>query len=206
MARVRVHQHVNPLARYFRELEIEPLDLPALFENPKARLHVDIGCGRGRFLLKMAREYPGQNFLGLESREPLVAEANEIREREKLKNLHYAFCSAPLHLGRLLGNVPGETVSLVTIQFPDPWFKKRHMKRRMVNAQLVGYITDHLAADGRVFVQTDVLELADDMAEHFKKGGFREETLDKNFLPIKTERELSVERRELPVYRAIYYR
>lgn len=204
MTRIRVHQHVNPLAKYFRELDVAPVDPNEVFQHPQAKLHVDIGCGRGRFLLKIAKESKDRNFLGLEIRAPLVTGANEVRDNQNLKNLHYVFCSATLHLGRVLEFIPSESVDLITIQFPDPWFKKRHAKRRMVNTQLVGYIAEHLAPDGKVFVQTDVEELADDIAEHFQGGGFRGETLDRNILPVKTEREISVENRELPVYRAIY--
>ena len=206
MTRIRVHQHVNPLAKYFRELEVDPLDPSSIFKNPGAKLHIDIGCGRGRFLLNIAKQFSDRNFLGLEIREPLVTGANKIRDAEGLSKLHYVFCSASIHLARVLEVIPPENVDLITIQFPDPWFKKRHAKRRMVNPQLVGFINNHLAADGRVFVQTDVGELADDIAEHFQAAGFRGKKMDRSILPVKTEREVSVENRNLPVYRAIYSR
>ncbi len=53
MPRVRVHQHVNPLSPYYR-FTPKPLEIEKVFENPDLPLHLDIGCARGRFILKMA--------------------------------------------------------------------------------------------------------------------------------------------------------
>lgn len=203
MARPRVHQHVNPLAKYFRELPVEPLDFGAVFEEPDLPLHLDIGCGRGRFLFEMAEQRQDRNHLGIEIREPLVEDANKKVSEAGLNNIQYVFCNAPLHLGKLLEKSADQIVKLVTIQFPDPWFKKRHAKRRMVNKDLVRGISEKLADDGRVFVQTDVLELFEEMTELLFEAGFEVESLRENILPVRTEREISVENRGLPVYRAL---
>ncbi|MCB1024041.1 MAG: tRNA (guanosine(46)-N7)-methyltransferase TrmB [Acidobacteria bacterium] len=203
MTRVRVHQHVNPLAKYYRELPIEPLDCGKTFENPRLPLHLDIGCGRGRFLLEMAAMKPGYNFLGVDIREPLVIEANEIRDDRKMTNLHYEFCNATIDLNVLLRDLPENSLQFVSIQFPDPWFKKRHSKRRMVKDQLVETIYGHLSKEGTVFIQTDVEFLSAEMVELFEEGGFQRFEIDENPLPAQTERERSVIGRDLPVYRAI---
>ncbi len=78
MSRIRVHQHVNPLAPYYR-FTPKPLAIEKIFASPDLPLHLDIGCARGRFLLKMAQVEPRQNFLGVEIREPLVEEANHSK-------------------------------------------------------------------------------------------------------------------------------
>ena len=205
MARVRVHQHVNPLAKYFRELPVRPLAVEKVFADPELPLHLDIGCGRGRFLLEMAKLEKDRNFLGVEIREPLVTEANQIRDTQNLKNLHYEFCNATLDLDVLLREVPADILQMVTIQFPDPWFKKRHAKRRMVKDKLVETIAGKLAPDGKVFVQTDVEFLAEEMSGLFEQyGHFRRIETKANILPVKTEREISVENRDLPVFRAVF--
>lgn len=204
MARVRVHQHVNPLSPYYLQ-EPEPVDLSALFADPAKPLHLDIGCARGRFILRMAEAEPEWNFLGIEIREPLVDEANRLAAEANLNNLHYVFCNAMLRLRQLLSDVPDGVLQAVTIQFPDPWFKKRHAKRRMVNADLVATVIDKLASDGKIFVQTDIEFLADEMSELFRADERLTETeTSENPFPVKTEREISVEDRELPVYRSIW--
>ena len=204
MPRVRVHQHVNPLAPFYRQTPV-PLDIEQLFADPSRPLFMDIGCARGRFLLKMAGEMPEFNYLGIEIREPLVDEANRLAAEAGLTNLRYSFCNAMLWLDRLIEKIPDGVLQMVTIQFPDPWFKKKHAKRRMVNREMADAIAQKLAPGGKVFIQTDIEFLADEMFEVFRAHeGFREEEIDANPFPVQTERELAVEGKSLPVYRSAF--
>ena len=155
----------------------------------------------------MASAESAWNYLGVEIREPLVDEANRIAGEEGLTNVHYAFCNAMLWLDRLMEKVPQDRLQAVTIQFPDPWFKKKHAKRRMVNEEMVDVIARHLAPGGRVFVQTDIEFLAEEMFELFRTDKrFIEDRVDKNPFPVKTEREKAVEAKDLEVFRAFFRR
>ena len=204
MARVRVHQHVNPLSPHYKQ-EPMPVDLASVFADPSLPLHIDIGCARGRFILRMAELDAKSNYLGIEIREPLVTEANRLASEANLPNLHYAFCNAMLFLDKLIAGVPDGTLQMVTIQFPDPWFKKRHAKRRMVNAELVKAIADKMADGGRIFVQTDIESLADEMFERFRvEPRLAEKATNANPFPVRTEREKAVEDKDLPVYRSCF--
>ena len=204
MPRVRVHQHVNPLAPFYRQAP-KPVDLSEVLASPDLPLHLDIGCARGRFILRMAEIEPKWNFLGVEIREPLVVEANRLGQEAGLTNLHYTFCNAMLWLDRLIESVPEGMLQMVTIQFPDPWFKKRHAKRRMVNAELVETVVDKLAPSGKIFLQTDIEFLAAEMCELFTAderigslGVFE------NPFAVKTEREKAVEEKGLEVFRSLF--
>lgn len=204
MPRVRVHQHVNPLSPYYRQAP-KPVNIADVFAHPELPLHLDVGCARGRFILRMAEAEPTWNFLGVEIREPLVDEANRLAAEAKLNNLHYAFCNAMLWLDKLLSEIPSERLQMVTIQFPDPWFKKKHAKRRMVNDEMIETIARHLAPNGRVFVQTDIELLAEEMSELFRNSkAFREMPTSENPFPVKTEREKAVEEKGSNVYRVIF--
>lgn len=204
MARVRVHQHVNPLSPFYTQ-EPEPVDLARVFDDPELPLHLDIGCARGRFILRMAEAEPAWNFLGVEIRDSLVTEANEIAKDKRLTNLHYEFCNAMIWLDRLLAEIPDGVLQMVTIQFPDPWFKKKHAKRRMVNAELINAVMNRLAVSGRIFVQTDIEFLADEMFALFRgTEGLREVLVTDNPFPVRTEREKAVEDKLLPVYRTMF--
>ena len=204
MPRVRVHQHVNPLAPYYI-FKPEAIELGKAFTDARLPLFLDIGCARGRFILKMAELEKRQNFLGVEIREPLVEEANRLAREAGLNNIHYEFCNAMVALGDLLENIPESLLETVTIQFPDPWFKKKHAKRRMVNAELVETIIKHLAVGGRIFVQTDIEFLAEEMFELFRRReNLRETPLTENPFPVKTEREKAVEEKDLPVFRTMF--
>ena len=204
MGRVRVHQHVNPLAPYYRQAP-KPVDIEHVFADPAKPLLLDVGCARGRFLLRMASAEPKWNYLGVEIREPLVDEANRLAHEAGLVNLHYKFCNAMLWLDRLLDGVPPGILQTVTIQLPDPWLKKRHSKRRMVNPAMVDTIAKHLTPGGRVFVQTDIEFLSDEMFTLFRGDErFREEPIEQNPFPVKTERERAVEEKALPVFRSCF--
>ena len=204
MPRVRVHQHVNPLAPFYRQAPM-PVDIESVFQAPDNPLLLDIGSARGRFLLRMAEAEPRWNYLGVEIRGPLVDEANRLASESELANLHYAFCNAMLWLDRLLSGVPARVLQAVTIQFPDPWFKKKHAKRRMVNEEMVETIARHLAPGGVVFVQTDIEFLAEEMFELFRASDkFVEQRINENPFPVKTEREKAVEGKGLPVYRSLF--
>jgi tRNA (guanine-N7-)-methyltransferase len=204
MPRIRVHQHVNPLAPFYRQAP-KPVDLTGVFTDPGKPLHLDIGCARGRFLLRMAKAEPGWNFLGVEIREPLVDEANRLAAEAGLPNLYYSFCNAMLWLDRLLEGLPEGMLRMVTIQFPDPWFKKKHAKRRMVNKELIDAVVDKLAVKGKIFVQTDIKFLAEEMFGLFDADErLAEDVIETDVFPVKTEREKAVEDKELPIHRKLY--
>lgn len=204
MPRVRVHQHVNPLAPFYRRSP-SPIVLNDVFAAPERPLHLDIGCARGRFILRMAEITPEWNFLGVEIRHQLVDEANRIAGEKGLANLHYSFCNALLWIDRLIEKIPAGRLQTVTIQFPDPWFKKKHIKRRMVNAEVVEAIVAKLSHGGTIFVQTDIEFLADEMFELFRQSEkLKEVAAEENPFSVKTEREKAVEEKGLPVYRRVF--
>ena len=210
MAVVRVRNHVNPLSNKY-QIAVSPLDWEKTYAVPTQPLHLDIGCGKGRFLLSVATLEPNWNFLGLEIREPLVQEANTWRDELGVTNLHYLFCNVNKSLRSLLSHLPVGTLQRITIQFPDPWFKNRHAKRRMVQPELVAELATYLAAGGIVFLQSDIEVLAMEMRARFdahpdfQRQG-TEDWLVENPLPVPTEREKSTLSRGEPVYRALFVR
>lgn len=210
MAAVRVRQHVNPLSKKY-QIPVSPPDWTQIYPNLSQPLHLDIGCARGQFLLNMAQLQSNWNFLGLEIRETLVEEANKQRDELSLKNLHFLFCNANNSLRPLLSSFPSGTLQRVTIQFPDPWFKKRHQKRRTVQPEMVAELANYLPIGGEVFIQSDVKQVAEEMrdrfAEHpaFQREGFAE-WLDINPLPVPTERERLTLSKGEPVYRVLFRR
>ncbi|NEN93682.1 MAG: tRNA (guanosine(46)-N7)-methyltransferase TrmB, partial [Okeania sp. SIO3H1] len=136
MARVRVRQHVNPFSSKYQQLVTLP-NFSNIYSDINKPLHLDIGCGRGKFLWQMAQTEPEWNFLGLEIREPLVIEANNLLNEKGFNNLHYLFCNANISLEKILQSLPEGKLQRVSILFPDPWFKRRHQIRRVVQPKLV---------------------------------------------------------------------
>ena len=99
-------------------------------------------------------------------------------------------------------------IKRVSIQFPDPWFKTRHQRRRMVQPELVNAIASHLVTEGEVFIQSDVQQLAEQMWNSFSAHPafhpLGEKWLVDNPLPIASEREIATISRNKPVYRALF--
>ncbi|MGB7440027.1 MAG: tRNA (guanosine(46)-N7)-methyltransferase TrmB [Coleofasciculaceae cyanobacterium] len=207
MPRVRVRQHVNPFHKRY-QTPVTPPNWEKVYDQFNKPLHLDIGCGRGEFLLRMAVLEPDWNFLGLEIREPLVERANTLVDELGLTNLCFLFGNASNCLPPIFQSFPGEFLQRVTIQFPDPWFKKRHAKRRVLQPELVNDLANYLSCGGMVFLQSDVKEVAQEMCNYFEANpAFSrqdEDWLMTNPLPVPTEREtLTLSRRE-PVYRALF--
>jgi tRNA (guanine-N7-)-methyltransferase len=205
---VRVREHVNPLSQKY-QVPVQPPDWQKIFAKPDQPLHLDIGCGRGRFLLSMAQCEPDWNFLGLEIREPLVEQANNWKDELGLQNLHYLFCNVNNSIAPILRIAPSKVLHRVTIQFPDPWFKRKHQKRRMIQPAVVATLATHLVDGGNVLIQSDVKEVAQEICDRFaahpafqKQGS--EDWLPTNPLPIPTERETSTLLRGEPVYRVLF--
>ena len=210
MPKVRVRQHVNPLSNKY-QTPVQPPNWENVYAQPAQPLHLDIGCARGEFLLSMATLQPNWNFLGLEIREPLVEQANAKVSELGLSNLHYLFCNVNNSLKPLLETFRVGRLQRVTIQFPDPWFKKRQVKRRVVQPELIDTLAAYLIDGGEVFLQSDVEAVAVQMCDRFeahpafqKQGA--QTWLATNPLPVPTEREVSTLSHGEPVYRALFIR
>ena len=207
MGRSRVRQHVNPLTDKYQQVFAMP-EWEGIYADLNAPLHLDIGCARGRFVLEMAQRYPDRNFLGIEIRDPLVKDANDIRDRLQLKNLHYLFANINTSLQALLDSLPSDRLQWITIQFPDPWFKKRHHKRRVVQPDLVDILACHTPSDTVFFLQSDVEEVALEMREKFLEHSLFETEhsdfwLADNIFDVPTEREVATQNKGEPVYRVL---
>ncbi|WOD38382.1 tRNA (guanosine(46)-N7)-methyltransferase TrmB [Nodosilinea sp. E11] len=210
MAVVRVRQHVNPLSERYQA----PVETPAwetLFANPQQPLHIDIGCGKGVFALHMAQLQPEWNFLGLEIRRPVVESAQKRQQESGLSNLHFMYCNVNISLRALLESWGDPNpLQQVSIQFPDPWFKKRHQKRRVLQPELVATLAEFLPSGGRVVVQSDVEAVAIDMCDriaenpHFLRSS--SDWLPTSPFPAQTDRERVTLEQGLPVHRAIFTR
>ena len=115
------------------------------------------------------------NYLGLEIREPLVHRALHWTKLLQLDHcVTFMNVNGTLHMKALLESYPGLTRPiLVCIQFPDPHFKKRYHKRRIVQESLVLDLAELLPSGSLVFLQSDVFEVAKDMRNAFERFGTR---------------------------------
>ena len=150
---MRVRQHVNPLHSHFGRFRgaIPPFVDGQLIE-------VEIGCADAQFLFERSTADPQRLYVGLEIREELVDWVNRKAKREA-RPVHAVFCQAQLHIDHIFA---GRKAERVYLNFPDPWFKKRHHERRMIDDALITGVASILRPGGELFVQTDVWDIAID--------------------------------------------
>ncbi|GAX21338.1 tRNA (guanine-N7-)-methyltransferase [Fistulifera solaris] len=229
----RFRQHVNPLARQYQQPTVLTDSWPQdTFTICKKPLHLDIGCGKGGFLLDMVKKTAEEcasselsmadalpyNYLGLEIRPGVALMAKErIPVHGAVGVLDYVGCNANVDLDRIMDRYHSQSNRLlldrVSIQFPDPHFKSQHAKRRVVTPALVSTLAKYMPEDSHVFLQSDIQSVLDDMRLRFRESAYFKDTiesveqyLEENPWGVPTEREVSVLKKEMPVYRAILIR
>ena len=138
-----MRQHVNPLSSNFNQIERIP-SLSEMFGDSKLNLHLDIGCAAGEFLFDLALVNTSWNYLGIEIREKLVKNAKlKVIERE-IKNLYFVFGNANNILNDVQSKFIIKNLKSISFNFPDPWFKKRHYKRRVIQPEFINILSNSL--------------------------------------------------------------
>ena len=206
-----MRQHVNPLSKNFFEIDpIPPLN--QVFENPKLPLHLDIGCASGDFLFELSLKNENWNYLGIEIRKKLVLNANlKLKSREN-KNLYFSFGNANNIFENSINKSIIDFITSISFNFPDPWFKKKHHKRRVIQPKLINLLSNSMKKGSLIFIKTDVRELFDHMENtisesiKFKKLVNQDVQFEKSFNPnrIRTNREKHVIFNQLKIYESIY--
>ncbi len=139
--------------RPLRAEDFPPILFPEIFGND-GPVEVEIGCGKGKFLLARAQENPELNFLGLDYAGKWMRIGQTRGEKRDLRNLKFMKGEA----GFLLGRLRPESVAVFHIYFPDPWPKRRHQKRRLITAAFLERLCGLLRRDGLVEIATDSLD------------------------------------------------
>ena len=206
-----MRQHVNPLSKNFFEIDpIPPLN--QVFENPKLPLHLDIGCASGDFLFELSLKNKNWNYIGIEIREKLVLNANLKMKSRENKNLYFSFGNANNIFNQSNNKSIINFITSISFNFPDPWFKKKHHKRRVIQPELINLLSNSMKKGSLIFIKTDVRELFDHMeftiAENIKlkKVPYQDVDFCESFNPnrIQTNREKYVILNQLKIYESIY--
>ena len=206
-----MRQHVNPLSSNFNTIERIP-SLSKMFGDSKLNLHLDIGCAAGEFLFDLALVNTSWNYLGIEIREKLVKNAKlKVLERE-IKNLYFVFGNANNILNDVQNKFIFKNLKSISFNFPDPWFKKRHYKRRVIQPEFINVLSKSLKKGTLIFIKTDVKDLFDYM-DCTISSNFYFKTIDKkdfnyfeSFNPnqVRTNREKYAIINQLDIFERIY--
>jgi tRNA (guanine-N7-)-methyltransferase len=166
--------------RYGLEAEGPPLDLEAVFGR-RAPVTLEIGFGNGDNLAALAERHPGRDFIGVEVHPPGVGHLLLKAEKAGLGNLRIFRHDAVEVLRQRIA--PGSLDSILVL-FPDPWHKKRHHKRRLVNPEFAELAASRLAVGGTLQLATDWEPYAEQMLEVLNaSAALRNRAADGRFVP-----------------------
>jgi tRNA (guanine-N7-)-methyltransferase len=182
----------------------ERVDCQSLFGQDRP-LELEIGSGKGLFLEQVTEQRPDHLFLGVEIAHKYATHAAARLVRSGRTNgLVLSGDAEPL----LASRIPDESLTAVHIYFPDPWWKKKHKKRRVINPTSVGNIYRTLKPTGTFHFWTDVLEYFESalsmIGEHFPQFGVpipEESAAPQHDLDYRTHFERRSRQHAIPVYR-----
>jgi tRNA (guanine-N7-)-methyltransferase len=205
------------LSQVLRDVDALPpkLSSASLFYN-NAPLEIEIGSGKGLFMTTTSAANPGHNFLGIEIMAKYAAHSagRLLRSRSgtpdsKFNAIMISGNAEPLFKDR----IDAGSLEAVHVYFPDPWWKKRHRKRRVVNETSIRNISRVLRPGGRLHFWTDVLdyfentvEMIAELAPEFGIPIPEEEAAANHDLDYRTHFERRSRQHQIPVYRVRYER
>lgn len=180
-----------------------------IFQNNHP-IQIEIGMGKGQFIMELARQKKEINFIGIERYSSVLLRALQKHEETELTNLYFLCIDA-----RTLEDIfaPGE-VDKIYLNFSDPWPKDRHAKRRLTSREFLTRYDKILKKDGRVEFKTDNRGLFEFSLEEVKEAGWKiqQHTFDlhhdegMNEGNIMTEYEEKFSSMGNPIHKMIIYR
>ena len=160
-------------------------------ENP---IHIEIGMGKGQFIMKLAKEHPDINYIGIERYSSVLLRALQKMEIEPLPNIRFLFMDASI----ITEVFDKEEVAKIYLNFSDPWPKERHAKRRLTSRQFFERYDKILAGNGVVEFKTDNDDLFAFSMEEVAEAGWTLDahTFDLHHDPVLNEGNVMTEYEE----------
>ena len=156
---MRIRNHTNPFN--FNQVLVKD-DFSFVTHS---EIDVEIGFGRGKFLRKWALLNPDRQIVGVDVRQLIVRECQHKIQDEGISNIELVHSSGERFIEDLV--VPDQ-IQNVFVFHPDPWFKKRHLKRRLINPQFLQKLSSVMKVGGTCYISTDVEPLYHSMIETFQ--------------------------------------
>jgi tRNA (guanine-N7-)-methyltransferase len=182
---------------------MQRIHFAAMFGND-GPVELELGAGDGSFLINHAALHPQTNFLGVERLLGRLRKVDRKARRLGLTNVR-AFRIEAAYL--LQWMIPAGTLTAIHVYFPDPWPKRRHWKRRLVNAGFTGLVRTTLAVGGVVFLRTDDVSYFTLMTEVFGANpNFGRADEPPDLLAVKTDFEREFNARGIVTNHAAYRR
>lgn len=121
------------------------------FQNPKQPIHIEVGSGKGRFIIEMAKAHPEINYIAIELQTSVIVSILDKQIDEQLPNVQILHADGR-HLSEYFET---NEISRIYLNFSDPWPKKRHEKRRLTSSAFIQEYRTILKPDGEIHFKTD---------------------------------------------------
>lgn len=131
-------------------------------------IHIEVGMGKGKFIMELARQNPDINYIGIEKYSSVLVRALEKRPELEQDNLLFIRMDAEY----IADAFEKDEISRIYLNFSDPWPKDRHAKRRLTSKQFLARYDKFLVPDGRVIFKTDNRALFDFSLEQVEEAGW----------------------------------
>ncbi|MFZ6183375.1 tRNA (guanine(46)-N(7))-methyltransferase TrmB [Nannocystis pusilla] len=152
----KIRQHVNPLSAHFMRARAQPVARPPGLAAD-CPIEVELGCADAEFSFARAAACPEALMVGLDIREPCLARNRVRAADEGLANLLFGYVNLNVDIDRVFAPASVDRFHLL---FPDPWVKKSHQKRRVIEPALVASLAAQLRPGGELHVASDVFDVA----------------------------------------------
>lgn len=137
-----------------------------LFNNDNP-IEIEIGCGKGNFIIGNALKYPNKNFIGIEMYDTVLMYAVNKIEKD-IPNLRFIRMDA-----RLIDEVFSKEIDLIYLNFSDPWPKNRNAKRRLTHERFLKVYDNIFKSDKKIFMKTDNIHLFEFSIESLSEYGYK---------------------------------
>jgi len=161
---------------------LEATDFREYFDHPERPFEIDLGCGKGRFLLTRSRKFPEINFLGIDRLLTRIKKIDKKSRRLGRRNIRLFRVDGYYATTYLL---PPETVDTYYVFYPDPWPKEKHHHNRLLNEPFMNAIARTLKPGGKIHTSSDHLPYFKEIYALLKNDGRFEET--DTFFPAEEE-------------------
>lgn len=169
---------------------------PYILTEPKiisgSKIHLEIGSGKGKFIIEKAIKYPEITFIAVEKYSSICLRILEKQEELKLDNLIIINEDAKVLNNYLNKN----SVDVIYLNFSDPWPKARYHKRRLTYNGFLNFYKDILKKDGKILFRTDHLEFFNDSIEYFKEAEFYLDNIRYDSSPLEIMSEYEILKRK----------
>ncbi len=173
-------------------------------------IHIEIGMGKGRFMMDLAAANPEINYIGIEKYSTVLLRAIQKMEENELPNLVFIRMDAE----EICDVFAKDDISKIYLNFSDPWPKDRHAKRRLPSREFLARYNQILIPDGRLEFKTDNTDLFDFALEELEPAGWKAEAVTRDLHHdevlsqgnIMTEYEEKFSSMGNPIYKYIIYR